>query len=411
MSASSPGHPRPSGVVIVVSLALLLGLQPITTDLYLPALPALAADLGSPMTRTQLTLSALMLSFGVAQMLLGPLADRLGRRPVLVGGLVLYAAASAGSAAAASIDALIAWRVVQGIGMAAAVVCARSMVRDLFEPHDGARVMSKGLTGLGLIALSSPVIGGLIADAWDWRMVFAASGSFAAITLAVILARLPETLRQPNPKALQPGPMFGTWWRIARHPTFRAWALLVACTYGGLFAYLAGSSFVYIEVLGLSRGAYGLVLGSGSVAYVCGTVWCRRWLPRFGLNGAVRRGAAFTLAGGLMMAGLALAGVHSAWAIALPQLIYAFGHGIHQPCGQAAVTGPFPAHAGAAAALAGFALAIVAVAVGGWLGVAMNQTVYPLTLTIGVFSILTAVVAWTLVQRHGEPAAAERPIA
>lgn len=406
MSASSPGPLRPSGAVIVITLALLLGLQPITTDLYLPALPALATDLGSPMARTQLTLSALMLAFGFAQLLLGPLADRVGRRPVLVGGLVLYAAASAGSATAANIDALIVWRVLQGVGMAAAVVCARSMVRDLFEPHDGARVMSKGLTGLGLIALSSPVIGGLIADASSWRLVFAASGSFAAITLAVILARLPETLRQPNPKALQLGPMFGTWWRIARHPTFRAWALLVSCTYGGLFAYLAGSSFVYIEVLGLSRGAYGLVLGSGSVAYVCGTVWCRRWLLRHGLAGAVRRGAVFTLAGGLLMAGLALAGVHNAWAIALPQLVYAFGHGIHQPCGQAAATGPFPAQAGAAAALAGFALAIVAFAVGGWLGVSMNATVYPVTLTIGAFSVLTALVAWTLVQRHGEPAVA-----
>ncbi len=406
MSAFESGPLRPSGAVIVITLALLLGLQPITTDLYLPALPALAADLGSPMTRTQLTLSALMLAFGLAQLLLGPLADRVGRRPVLVGGLVLYAAASAGSATAANIDALIGWRVLQGVGMAAAVVCARSMVRDLFEPHDGARVMSKGLTGLGLIALSSPVIGGLIADAASWRMVFAASGSFAAVTLAVILARLPETLRTPNPKALQPGPMLHTWRRIARHPTFRAWALLVACTYGGLFAYLAGSAFVYIEVLGLSRGAYGLVLGSGSVAYVCGTVWCRRWLLRYGLAGAVRRGAVLTLAGGLLMAGLALAGVHNAWAIALPQLVYAFGHGIHQPCGQAAVTGPFPAHAGAAAALGGFALAIVAFAVGGWLGVSMNGTVYPVTLTIGAFSILTALVAWTLVQRHGEPAVA-----
>ena len=102
------------------------------------------------------------------------------------------------------------------------------------------------------------------------------------------------------------------------------------------------------------------------------------------------------------MMGLAAAGVIGPWAIVVPQFIYAFGHGIHQPCGQAAVVGPFPDHAGAASALAGFILAAAAVAVGAWLGVAMNDTVYPLVLTVGAMSVVTALVAWTLVQRHGD---------
>jgi DHA1 family bicyclomycin/chloramphenicol resistance-like MFS transporter len=400
--------PRPSPVAIVVVLALLLALQPVTTDLYLPALPALTADFGAPMARAQLTLSALMFAFGVSQLLMGPLADRFGRRPVMVGGLTLYAAASAGSAAAASIESLVGWRMLQGIGMAAAVVCARAMVRDLFEPHDGARIMSKALSGLGIIALSCPVVGGLVATAFGWRSSLAMTGIFAAGTLAIVLASMPETLRQPNPKALRLAPMFATWVRIARNPTFMAWSLLTACTYAGLYTYLAGSAFVYIDVLGVSRGAYGLFLATSSVAYLAGTVWCRRWLLRHGLAGAVKRGAFFTLAGGLGMAALSLAGLHNPWAIALPQLLFAFGHGLHQPCGQAAVTGPFPANAGAASALAGFMLALAAVAIGGWLGVSMNGTVYPLTLTVGAMAVLTATVAWTLVQRHGEmaPAAA-----
>jgi DHA1 family bicyclomycin/chloramphenicol resistance-like MFS transporter len=391
-----------SPLLIVTLLALLLGTQPITTDLYLPTLPGLAAELKSPMGRTQLTLSALLFAFGFSQLLLGPMADRFGRRPVLLGGLATFVLASAGSALAGDIAALVAWRALQGMGMGAAVVCARAMVRDLYVPADGARIMSKALSGLGFIALASPLVGGLIASTLGWRTALAATGAYGAICLAMVALTLPETARRLNPQALQWAPMWQQWWRIVRHPSFVAWSLLVACTYAGLFAFLAGSSFVFIDVLGSSRMACGLYIAGCSVCYIVGTFWCRRWLLRHGLAGAVKRGAFFTLAGGLAMAGLAWAGVVAPWAIFVPQFVYSFGHGVHQPCGQAAVVGPFPHHAGAASALAGFILAAGAAAVGAWLGVSMDGTVYPLTMTVGAASVATALVAWTLVQRHGD---------
>jgi DHA1 family bicyclomycin/chloramphenicol resistance-like MFS transporter len=401
-AVGAPARERMGSGLIVTLLALLLGTQPITTDLYLPALPGLAADLNSPMGSTQLTLSALLFAFGFSQLLLGPAADRFGRRPVLLGGLSVFVLASIGSALAPDIGALVAWRALQGVGMAAAVVCARAMVRDLYQPADGARVMSKALSGLGFIALASPLLGGLLATVLGWRHALAATGVFGAICLATVMWAMPETVPARNPLALRIAPMFVQWGRILRHPTFTAWSLLIACTYGGLFAFLASSSFVFIEVLGTSRMDFGLYVAGCSISYIVGTFWCRRWLLRHGLAGAVKRGAVFTLTGGVSMAALAWAGVISPWAIAVPQFVYSFGHGIHQPCGQAAVVGPFPQHAGAASALAGFILAAAAVAVGAWLGVAMNGTVYPLVLTVGAMSVATALVAWTLVQRHGE---------
>jgi DHA1 family bicyclomycin/chloramphenicol resistance-like MFS transporter len=393
---------RMGPALVVTLLALLLGTQPITTDLYLPALPGLAADLGSPMGSTQLTLSALLFAFGLGQLLLGPAADRFGRRPVLLAGLAGYVLASFGSALAPDIAALVAWRALQGLGMAAAVVCARAMVRDLYAPAEGARVMSKALSGLGLLALASPLLGGVLASTLGWRHALAATGVFGALCLLVVALALHETVPARNPLALRLAPMLAQWRRIVRHPGFVAWALLISCTYGGLFAFLAASSFVFIEVLGSSRMACGLYIAGCSVSYIVGTFWCRRWLLRHGLRGTVKRGAAFTLAGGASMAGLAWAGVIGPWAIALPQFVYSFAHGIHQPCGQAAVVGPFPQHAGAASALAGFMLAAVAVAVGAWLGVSMNGTVYPLVFTVGAMAVATALVAWTLVQRYGE---------
>jgi len=387
--------------VVVMTLTLLLGIQPVTTDLYLPALPTLQAALGASVGAAQLTLSALIIAFGLAQLVCGPLADRFGRRPVLLWGLGLYCAASVAASLAQSIDALVAWRALQGVAMAAAVTCGRSIVRDLFEPQDGARVMSRALTGLGVIAMLSPLVGGVVVQWLDWHAALLMLALFGAGTLGWVAWRFEETVPARNPQATRLAPMLRNWQQVLANPTFRAWTALSMCTYGGLFFFLAGSSFVFIGVLGQSRVAYGLIVASNSVAYISGTFLCRRLLQRHGLTGAVKRGAVLSLSGGLGMAALALAGVQAVWALLLPQYLYAMGHGIHQPCSQAGAVGPFPEKAGAAASLSGFAMMLAAFAIGLWLGRHLDGTVLPMALGIGVAGIGVATVAWTLVQRSG----------
>jgi len=390
---------RVSHALAALALALLLGLQPISTDVYLPALPMLTRALGAPMPLAQLTMSALILAFGIAQLFWGPVCDRIGRRPVLLWGLALYTLASAGCALAGSIETLIIGRALQGACLAAAVVVARAMLRDLYEPHEGARVMALALSGLAVIAIAGPALGGLVAATWGWRAALTLVALAGAATLAFVALRLPETLLQKNPHATALASLFAAWWQIGRHPTFIAWTLLTACSYGGLFVVLAGSSFVYMDMLGLSAAAYGGAMATGSVSYLAGTVVCRRWIARFGMAGTVKRGAVFTLAGGALIVGLALAGVHAVWAVLLPQWLFAFGHGMHQPCSQAGAVGPFPRSAGAASALAGFVLALTAFCVGRWLGTALAGEVLPYALGIGFWALLTSIVAWTLVQR------------
>jgi DHA1 family bicyclomycin/chloramphenicol resistance-like MFS transporter len=404
MPSTSPpavsGPPRAvSHGLAAVALALLLGLQPITTDVYLPALPMLTRELMAPMSAAQLTMSALILAFGVAQLFWGPVADRVGRRPVLLWGLALYTMASAGAAVAGSIEALIVWRVLQGACLAAAVVVARAIVRDLYEPHEGAQVMALALSGLGVIAITGPMLGGFIAAAAGWRATLTLVAASGAATLLFIAWRLPETLLRKNPHATRLAPLATAWWQIARHRSFVAWTLLTSCTYGGLFTILAGSSFVYMDMLGLSAAAYGVAMASGSAAYLLGTVVCRRWIARHGLAGAVKRGVGFTLAGGVAIALLALAGVDSVWAVLLPQWLFCFGHGIHQPCGQTGAVGPFPRTAGAASALAGFVLSLVAFLVAQWLGVSLAGEVLPYALGVAFWALLTSLIGWTLVQR------------
>ncbi|MBI5258401.1 MAG: multidrug effflux MFS transporter [Burkholderiales bacterium] len=396
---------RPSALLAAVMLALLLGLQPLTTDLMLPALPLLATDLAAPMAPVQLTMSALILAFGVAQLVWGPLADRLGRRPVLLAGLTLYALASVGAALAATVQQVVLWRIVQGAAMSVPVVCARAMVRDLYEPHQGALVMARALSGLGLIAITSPVLGGLLAKLYGWRAELVAMGLAGAALATFLALRWPETIRQRRPDATRLRPLLRQIGQILRHPGFRAWALLVTCTYGGLFVFLAGAGFVLIGVLGLTPLVAGAVMSSTSLAYIAGTFICRRWLPRHGLAGASMRGAGFTVAACVGMALLAITDHRSVWAVMLPTWLYALGHGVHQPCGQAGAVAPFPHAAGQASALAGFVLSLGAFGVGLWLGRALDGTVRPLATGMALGAGLTALVAWTLVRRHGEPAA------
>ncbi|MBT3068821.1 multidrug effflux MFS transporter [Rhodoferax sp. U11-2br] len=390
----------PPGLIVLL-LSLLLGLQPITTDLYLPALPELTAQLSAPMAQAQLTLTALLLAFGGSQLVWGPLSDRFGRRPILLIGLVAYVLSSIASCLAPSMGWLIVWRTLQGAAMGAGVMCARAIVRDLYAPTQGARVMSKGLSGLGVIACLSAPLGGLLTQWLNWRFALLALGVFAAVTLVVVALRFEETVQRKNPQALQLGTLVATWRHILGHPTFLAFSALTACSYSGLFTFLAASSFVFTGVLGLSKMQYGLVMFVNSLAYIGGTFLCRHWLPRFGVRRAVAFAGVLSLTGGTLMALLTLSGWISLWSILLPQLIFMVGHGIHQPCGQSGSVGPFPQAAGAASAMNGILMMVCAFAMGGWLGGHMDGTVLPLTLGMWFWSGLIALSAWTLVQKHG----------
>jgi MFS transporter, DHA1 family, multidrug resistance protein len=393
-----------SAALIVLILSMLLGIQPVTTDLYLPALPALTEGFGASMSQAQLTLSALLLAFGTSQLIWGPLSDRFGRRPILLWGLAAYSLASIGSTLSPSMALLIVWRVMQGAAMGAVVMCARAIVRDLYLPTEGARMMSKGLSGLGMLACISAPLGGLLSQLYGWRAALLAVTIFGVCTLLLITLRFKETLRQNNPQALRPATLLRTWLHICSNPTFLAFSALSAASYGGLFTFLATSSFVFIKVLGLSKTQYGLVMFSMCFFYLTGTFVCRRLLPRFGVRNSVAIAAGLSLTGGTLMGVLAWAGVQNVWAIMLPYFLFMLAHGIHQPCGQSGAVGPFPQAAGAASAMNGFLMMVTAFAMGSWLGTQMDGTVRPLTNGVWFWSVLIAVVAWTVVRKYGEPA-------
>lgn len=391
--------------LIVLVLSLCLGIQPVTTDLYLPALPALAESFAAPMAAAQYTLSALLLAFGLSQLIWGPLSDRFGRRPIMLLGLSFYVLAAVSSSFAPSMDWLIGLRVLQGMAMGAVVMCARAIVRDLYNPTDGARVMSKGLSGLGVIACLSAPVGSLLAEFFGWRAVLLAPAVFSAAALGLIALRFQESLPRPDAQALQPLRLAATWVSIVRHPTFIAFSALSVASYGGLFTFLATSSFVFIKVLGLSQLQYGVVMFSMSLSYLTGTFLCRFLLARMGVRRAVAIAGGLSLAGGGLLALFAWLGVQTVWTVLLPFYVFMLAHGIHQPCGQSGAIGPFPQAAGTASALNGFLMMLAAFLMGSWLGTHMDGSAHPLTYGVAAWGVVIALVAWTAVQRQGRRAA------
>lgn len=391
---------------LILILTLLLGLQPFTTDLYLPALPYITESFDTTVAHAQLTLSVMLLAFGASQLIWGPVSDRYGRRPVLLAGLGLYALSALGAALAPAMEWLIGWRLIQGIALGAAVMCARALVRDLFDdPVQSARALSRGLSGLGVLACISAPLGALLTAYFGWQFTFVFLAAFSFAVLLLIAFRLDETLREPRTQSLRPGRLMRTWAGILTHHTFWSYALLQAATYGGLYVFLASSSFVFMDYLKLSATHYGIIMFSMSASYISGTLLCRRLLLRISIQRTVVVGGAFALAGSSMMILLVVLGFTSLWALLLPFYVFMIGHGINQPCAQSGVMGPFPHAAGAASALSSLVMVMASFLVGLWLGQAMDGTPLPMALGIWVCGIAVALFGWGFAARIRLPAA------
>ncbi|MEE2976850.1 MAG: MFS transporter [Pseudomonadota bacterium] len=334
-------------------LPLLLSAQPVATDSYLPALPAIAQTLGSAST----SLTVFALAFGIGQLPMGSLADRFGRRQVLLIGLACYAMAALAGALAVSASMLTAARALQGFSMATILVCARAAIRDLHPARDGPHVMARGLTGLGFVALMAPILGAFVAQHAGWRWVLVGMSFYAIVLWAMCWYGFAET-RHETPAQV------GSVRAIFSSADFRAWGLLAAATYAGIFCFLLLSPMVYIAYLGLSPELYGWIPAGGSLVYILSTTGCRRLLRRQSLVRTVQQGATLSVAGACIQAlGCWLLPGH-AWPLLLGHAVYCMGHGIHQPCGQAGAVGELPHLAGRAVSWSGFIMMLAAFCLG-----------------------------------------------
>jgi len=408
MSGGRPARLQAAGLGPATLLWLtagLLMLQPLATDLYLPTLPGIAGYFGVGVATVQWTLSIFVATFGAWQLVAGPLSDRFGRYPVVVAGAVVYCAASMLAMLAPTIEVLIGARLLQAAGACSCLVGARGIVRDLRSPTEGARLLASASTIMSLAPLAGPLLGAYLYVAFGWRSAFAVLAVFSLALAVAAATRLAETNRHRNPDALRLRSMLRIYAEVARSPAFRAYTLASTATYGGLFAFISGSSFVLMKVLGVSAVAFGASFATMVAGYLIGTLACRTLVAHRGLQQTVCAGATLQAVAGATMAALVAAGVRVPASIVVPMFFYGIAHGMIQPAAQAGAVAPFPRSAGAAAALMGFVMMVVAALVGFWIGASYDGTMSPLALTICAASTASALVAFTFVRRHGDVAA------
>ncbi len=357
---------------------------------------------GAQLSQVQLTLSALLLAFGISQLLWGPLSDKYGRRPVMLWGLSAYVVASIFGAMATSVSMVILARVFQGAALGASVMCARAVVRDLYAPQDGARIMSKGLTGLGIIACFSAPFGGFIAARWGWQAPLVANAVFGAFCVGLAAFGYRETNSRKNPEALHFPTLTRTWKSILTNKTFLAYSTVAATSYGVLFLYLTASSYVYIRTFKFPVSTYGWFMLTMTASYLVGTVLTRIFLRRVGLPKTVAIAGGLSLVGGTAIGLIGIFGTHTPTTVTVAFIVMMVGHGIHQPCGQAGAIGPFPGAAGTASAINGFVMMTMSFIVGAVFGSRLDGSVVNFTTSVWIMATLTAVLAWTLVQKYGD---------
>ena len=381
---------RPDTLALTLLLALLTALGPLSMDLYLPSLPAIGRDLAADPAAVQLTISLYLIGFAAGQIVYGPLADRFGRKPVMLAALVIFGVATVICIVAPTIELLIAARFVQAVGSCGCVVLARAIVRDLYEGPRAGRELSLMAMVMGLAPIVAPVIGSLLQAAFGWRAGFVfvfCGGIFAA---AGVHWLLPETLR-PSLHPAKAG-LVSTFGVVIRHRGALAYLAMIAAGYAGLFAFISGSPFVLQSVYALTPFGFAVAFAIASTGYIAGSLLAAHLVVRIGLDRTIGFGAAaFALSGLAMVAWVAFA-PDAAAGIVVPMMVYLFGLGLAMPQAFAGALQPFPERAGAASSLIGAVQQACAATTGAVVVRALGATAWPLVIGIAVPSVLVLAV-------------------
>jgi DHA1 family bicyclomycin/chloramphenicol resistance-like MFS transporter len=375
---------RPGTFALTALLAALSAVGPLTTDMYLPSLPDIVRLLGADTAQGQLTISAYLVGFAVGQVLYGPLSDRHGRKPVLIGAIALYCLASLLCSLSVSIEMLIGARVLQALGGCGGIVLARAIVRDLYAGARAGRELSLIGSVMALAPVLAPIVGGILQTAFGWRSVFATLVVAGIAGISIVWLLLPETLARRAEEPVSLASMFSSYRLVARNGAYLAYLGLATTSYAGLFAWISGASFVLQNLYGLSPFTFGFVFALGSIGYMIGSTTAARTVLRLGLDGTIGFGGVALTVGGLGMVAAVGFGLTSAFSLVLPMAVYLAGLGMVLPQSIAGAMTPFPERAGAASALLGFIQQVVAALSGVAVGQLLGASAWPLVTTVAL---------------------------
>ncbi|MDP6430493.1 MAG: multidrug effflux MFS transporter [Rhodospirillales bacterium] len=371
--------------------ALLLGLFSIigqvAVDTFLPAMPAVAAGLGTDVGAVQMSLAAIFAGAGVGQLIHGPLSDRFGRKPVIMAALALYVATAIGSSYSANVEALTAWRFAQGLAIAAGRQLANASARDLLVGDRLGRILSYTLVVAAISAIVAPIAAGHLSEAFGWRSVFYYQTGLGILVMVLIGFFFTETLKVKDLDALSPSGLLRNYREILRNPIFLGYSLLGGITLAQLSAFHSTSPQILIQGFGLGPATYGYLFAIVMVGHVIGAWLAGRLVVTYGIQSMLLAGMLISLFSAISTLIPALAGMRHWSVVILPMALLMVGFSFALPQAAAAALTPFPHIAGTAASIAGFTQFIAGAATAAVLSRFDHETQVPLAITLIVLSI------------------------
>lgn len=340
-----------SRVVLIILISSLVMLGPFTNNIAVPSLPAIASDLQVSFGDVQLILSLYMIGFAAGQLVVGPMSDKYGRKPVLTISLAIYVVASVATALAPDLTLLIVARVVQALGVSATMSVGRAMVRDCFESEKIAQVFAYVGTALAIGPIAGPIFGGFIEVSAGWRAVFGFIVVAGIAMLLVVVFALRETNRNLNPDAADPRRLIANYAFLLGNRQYLGYVTCNAVCYGGIFAYTSCSSYILIDLLHVPPDHFGALYAITVGAYGVGTLVASQFTPRIGINGMIVLGGVLMTICGEVLTLLPLLGYFTVWTVVIPFAGFAFSTGFVFPSGQAGSIMPFPHMAGSASSM------------------------------------------------------------
>lgn len=384
-----------------IILGLLSAVGPLAIDMYLPALPTIAEDLQTSPAAVQGSLMAFFLAVAACQIVYGPISDSFGRKLPLYFGTTLYCVAAIGCSLSQSIEALIAWRFIQGIGACASMTIPRAIVRDLHTGHDAARLMSLNMLVFSVVPILAPLLGSAITEFGGWREIFWFIAAMGVLALALAYFLLPETRQGDARVSFSLRAIGANYWQLLTDRNYLGVTFIGAFGMSSFFAFLAGSSFVYIDHFGLTPTQYSLMFAVNAIAFIGSAQFSSFLARRFGLRQVVSAALTFYLVVTWVLLTLTLAGVDSMLVMAA-LLFLGFGAmGLVIPSTAVLALDNYGPTAGTAAALMGTLQLVVAAGVIGIVGAFSTGTQVPMLSAIATCALIAFIIGrFTLSKRH-----------
>ena len=364
--------------VIILILGTLSTISPFSIDMYLPGFPAIAKDLHTSISQVQLSLTAYLIGISVGQLFYGPLLDRFGRKLPLYAGLAVYILASIGCSLSTSIESLIAMRLLQALGGCVGLVAAQALVRDLFPVNQIAQAFSLLTLVVAVSPMIAPTVGGFATVALGWHSIFIILAIITGLILVGIYYVLPDGKQPDASLSLRPMAVLGSFFTVLKQPQFLTYALVGGLATSAPFAYLAGSSDVFMNIYHASEQEYGWIFAFLAIAVIAPTQLNRIFLKRYSSEQIIFATLTYQFVVGILLVLGTWAGWYGEYGLIAMLFLFLCGQGLTGPNASALSLAPFARHAGSAAALMGSFRMGFGACVSGAVSVLHNNTAIPM---------------------------------